>query len=169
MIKRVACVLCLLFFTTQWAHATSVERLGLEDLTKKARAIVVGRVTGSRTYWSPGRKFILTDYTIAVAENVKGRAASTISVTTVGGRIGDVELYVSGMPFFERGENAVIFIEQSAAYQTVVGLRQGKFTITNGEVANSVDGLSFPDGRPGNPLKMSLETFKTRIRSFNSQ
>jgi hypothetical protein len=169
MIRKLTYVLCLLFFSAQLSHATSVERLGLEDLTRKARTIVVGRVTGSRTYWSPDKKYILTDYTIAVAENVKGRSPGTISITTIGGRIGDVELYVSGMPFFERGENAVLFIEQSSAYQTIVGLRQGKFKITNGEVANSVDGLSFPDGRPGNPVKMPLETFKTRIRNLINQ
>ena len=31
------------------ATATTVERLGLEDLVKKSRNIVVGKVTGTRT------------------------------------------------------------------------------------------------------------------------
>jgi hypothetical protein len=162
----IAFAVLLVLLTTSWSYGTTVERLGLEDLVKKARAIVVGKVTASHTYWSADKRFILTDYTIEVGESIKGSSSGTLSVTTVGGKIGDTELYVSGMPSFEKGENTVLFIEQSGAYQTVVGLGQGKFTISNGEVANSIDDLSFPDGRPGNPVKMPLQTFKAQIRRF---
>jgi len=148
------------------SYATTVQRLGLEDLVKKAHTIVVGKVIGTRTYWSADRKIILTDYTIEVGESLKGQAARSLSVTTVGGKIGDLELYVSGMPAFQPGENAVVFIEQSGAYQTVVGLEQGEFTVSNGEVANRVGDLSFADGKPGNPMKMPLENFKTHIRTL---
>jgi hypothetical protein len=158
--------LFLILLTTGRFYATTVERLGLEDLVKKAHTIVIGKVIGSRTYWSTEKKFILTDYTIEVDESMKGQAASSIAVTTIGGKIDDLELYVSGMPSFQKGENAVLFVEQSGAYQTVVGLGQGKFTITNGEVANSVGDLSFPDGAPGRAVKMPLQTFKTQIRNF---
>ena len=158
--------LCFVLFLATWARATTVERLGLEDLVKKSGAIVVGKVTGSRTYWSADHKLILTDYTIDVDENIKGQNRRRVAVTTLGGKIGDRELHVSGMPAFQTGENAVLFIEQSGAYETVVGLGQGKFTITSGEVTNSVGGLAFPDGKPGNPLKMPLQTFKNQIRTL---
>jgi hypothetical protein len=149
--------------------ATTVERLDLDDLVKKAGRIVVGKVVATRTYWSAGRKYILTDYTIQVDESLKGRGARQIAVTTVGGKIGDLQLYVAGMPSFEQGENAVVFVEQSAGYQTVLGLAQGKFTVTNGEVSNRLGGLAFPDGRGGVPLKMPVEAFKTRIRNILSR
>jgi len=165
--KKVSLVaLPLIFVFTSALYGTTVQRLGLDELVKKAHTIVLGKVTGSRTYWSGDKKLILTDYTIDVDENIKGQAARTVSVTTIGGRIDDVELYVSGMPSFQKGEATVVFIEQSGAYQTVVGLGQGKFTVLNGEVANSVGDLSFPDGRPGAPLKMPLQTFKTQIRTL---
>src|SRR5215510_4277187 len=86
-------------------QGTTVQRLGLEDLVKKAHRIVIGKVSNSRTYWSPDRKLILTNYTIRVNENMKGQPASTIEVTTVGGKIGDMELYVAGMPSFQQGED----------------------------------------------------------------
>ena len=170
-IKRHAALLalCQMLLVATWSYATTVQRLGLEDLVKKSHRIVVGQVTGSRTYWSTDKKFILTDYTIAVSESLKGGAPGSIAVTTIGGKIGDLELYVSGMPAFQKGENAVIFVEQSGAYETVVGLQQGKFTVANGEVANRVGDLAFPDGRPGNPVRMSLQIFKTQIRSFVNQ
>ena len=160
-------VVCLMLVTiASSATATTVERLGLEDLVKKSRNIVVGKVTGTRTYWSAGGKFILTEYTIEVGESLKGQAAREIAVTTVGGKIGDLELHVSGMPVFQTGENAVVFVEQSGAYQTVVGLGQGKFTVTNDEVSNGLHGLTYPDGRPGIPIKMPLQTFKAQIRTL---
>ena len=162
----VSCLVLLIAISTISVFATTVQRLGLEDLVKKAQTIVVGKVTDSRTYWTADRKLILTNYTIQVDENIKGEPARSVEVTAIGGKIGDLELHVSGMVSFVDGENAVVFIERSGAYQTVVGLAQGKFTVTNGEVENSVGGLSFPDGRPGNPLVMPLNNFKNQIRSF---
>jgi hypothetical protein len=158
--------LCVALTTIASSYAATVERLGLEELVKKAGAIVVGKVTATRTYWSADRRFILTDYAIRVDEQLKGQTPRDVSVTTVGGKIGDLELYVSGMPVFQQGEEAVVFIEQSGVYQTVVGLGQGKFTVTNGEVANQLSGLSFPDGRRGNPVRMPLRTFKDQIRTL---
>jgi hypothetical protein len=161
-------LLLILLFATS-SYATTVQRLGLEDLVKKSHTIVLGRVTNSRTYWSSNRKLIFTNYTIQVDESIKGQAGRTVEVTTIGGKIGDVELHVSGMPSFQAGENAVVFIEQSAGYPTLVGLGQGKFTVTNGEVTNSVGGLSFADGRPGVPTRMPLQNFKAQIRSILSR
>jgi hypothetical protein len=157
--------LIFLFFAAS-AYATTVQRLGLEDLVNKAHTIVAGRVTNSRTYWSSNRKLILTNYTIQVDESIKGKAGRNLEVTTIGGKIGDVELHVAGMPSFKNGENAVVFIEQSAGYQTVLGLSQGKFTVINGEVVNGVADLSFPDGRPGRPTRMPVQSFKDQIRSI---
>jgi hypothetical protein len=159
-------VLVLFLFVTSFSYATTVQRLGLDDLVKKAHTIVVGRVSSSRTYWSADRKLILTNYTIQVDESIKGQASGAVEVTTIGGKIGNRELMVSGMPSFVTGENAVVFIETSGAYQTVVGLGQGKFTVTNGEVVNAVGDLSFPDGRPGTPVRMPLQTFKNQIRTI---
>ena len=164
--KPILAAVNLVLFIANFSYATTVQRLDLEDLVKKARLIVAGKVTNSRTYWTGDGKLILTSYTIQVDESVKGQASHTVEVTAVGGKIGDLELQVSGMPSFQKGENAVVFIEQSGAYQTVVGLGQGKFTVTNGEVANTVGGLSFPDGQPGKTFRMPVENFKNQIRSI---
>lgn len=154
----------LILLTPLAARATTVERLTLDDLVKKANKIVVGRVNGTRTYWANNGKLILTGYTIEVQETIKGQASRTIEVTTIGGTIGDVTLHVAGMPSFERGESAVVFLENSGVYSTVVGLGQGKFEVDNGEVANNVADIAFPDSRPGRPLKMPLESFKKQIK-----
>src|SRR5262249_27254699 len=87
-------VLLAILFTAISAYATTVQRLGLEDLAKKAHTIVVGRVTNSRTYWSPNGKVIFTNYTFQVDESIKGQAGRNVEITTIGGRIGEVELHV---------------------------------------------------------------------------
>jgi len=158
--------LCLTVLIGTGSYATTVLRFSLEDLVKRSQFIVVGKVTGERTYWTADRKMILTDYSIEVNESIKGQASRSIVVTTVGGRMGDTELHVAGMPAFQKGEDAVVFVEQTGAYRTVVGLGQGKFTVVNGEVANNVGDLSFPDGRPGNPVRMPLNTFRNQIRTI---
>jgi hypothetical protein len=157
-------ILLFVFFVATLAQAATVERLNLDDLVKKASRIVVGKVTDSRTFWSSNGKLILTSYTIDVQETIKGAASRTVELTMVGGKMGDLILYVSGMPSFAQGEDAVVFVENSGGYSTVVGLGQGKFTISNGEVSNNVTGLAFPDGHPGQPLKMPLSSFKSEIK-----
>lgn len=145
-------------------EATTVERLTLEDLASRSQTIVQGTVRGSRSYWSPDGKLILTNTTIEVSESIKGQSARSVEVTTVGGRIGDTVLHVGGMPTFLPGESTIIFTQRSNGYVTVLGMSQGKFTVANGQVANSPSELSFPDGRPARITRMSEQTFKNEIR-----
>jgi len=147
-------------------QATTVERLSLEDLTARSQSIVQGTVRGSRSYWSPDGKLILTSTTIDVTETIKGQSARSMEVTTVGGQVGDAVLHVGGMPAFVPGESTIVFVERSAGYLIVLGLGQGKFTVSNGEVANSPAELTFPDGKPARMSRMSEQTFKSQIRSM---
>ncbi len=150
--------------------ATTVERLSLDDMVKKAQSIVHGRVRGARTHWSDNGKLILTTYTIDVSETIKGQSSKSVELTTLGGTIGNLTMVVSGMPAFQTGEDAVVFIEKSAGYSIVVGLSQGKFEIRNGEVANiGVSSLSFADGRSGAPLRMRLDELKREISNRLNQ
>jgi hypothetical protein len=164
--KSLVLGLMLIFLSADLARATTVERLSLESLVKKASSIVQGKVDRSKTFWSADRKVILTTYTIIVDETIKGTPARAIELTTIGGTMGDVTLHVAGMPTFQQGENAVVFVEKSGNFSTVVGLAQGHFVVENAAVSNRVSELQFPDGRPGSSLKMSLQSFKNQIRAL---
>src|SRR5207302_6919520 len=140
-------------------------RLTLDDMVKKAHAIVHGRVRSSSAHWSPDHRLILTTTIIDIHETIKGQAARTIELTTIGGKVGDLTLVAAGMPAFEAGEDAVLFVENVGAFKTVVGLSQGKFSVRNGEVSNSLSALSFPDGRQaGASMTMRLDDFNRQIR-----
>jgi hypothetical protein len=161
--KRLVGIICLISIMSLAGFATTVERLSLNDMVKKAQTIVHGKVRSVRTHWSSNGKLILTTYTVEVEETIKGQPGKSIELTTIGGRIGDVSLYVAGMPSFKSGEDAVVFVEKSGGFSTVVGLSQGKFSVTNGEVSNNVSDLTFPDGRSGSSLRMPLRDFKRQI------
>jgi hypothetical protein len=164
IIKRLLLLVSIVLVCSSTHHATTVERLELDDLVKKAHRIVLGKVQSKRTVWSPNGKLIFTNYTVEVHEVMKGQTARTIELTTIGGQIGDLILHVAGMPVFEQGESTVLFVENNGAFSTVVGLGQGKFTIQNEQVFNSVTDLSFADGRPARSMKMPLQAFKEKVK-----
>ena len=164
--KRAAVVSILLILISTHAQATLVQRLTLDEMIQKAQTIVQGRVRSVNTHWSDNGKLILTSYTIDVEDAIKGQPGKTMEITLVGGKIGNLILYAAGMPAFDAGDQTVLFVEKSGAgISTIVGLSQGKFDIRNGEVANTVSELSFPDGRAGVPTRMRLDDFKRQIKS----
>src|ERR1700681_1596546 len=97
-------------------QATSVRRLNFDDLIASAHSIVEGSVVSSNTYRSSDGKLIFTSYTINAQESLKGSIQQTVTVTTVGGRIGNTVLHVAGMPVFQPGDRAILFLEQSKSF-----------------------------------------------------
>ena len=162
--KLVVCFLIATVGLVVPLRATTVQHLSFDDLVSKANTIVIGRILDSQTSWTKDGKLILTQTTVEVQEGLKGTPAKTVTVTTIGGQIGSTILHVSGMPAFVRDETAVIFLERSGAYSTVLGLNQGKFSINNGEVSNSNTGLTFSDGAAVKPVRMPLDEFKLIVR-----
>ena len=147
--------LLVICFTLLRVDATTVRRLSFDEMVSKAQTIVVGSLVSSNTFWTADRKLILTSYTLEVQQQLKGTTAKTIVVTTVGGKIGNTILQMAGAPAFSPGETAVVFLEQSGGYNTIVGLNQGKFPIVNGAVSSPI----------GGPTQgMQLEEFKSQIQ-----
>jgi hypothetical protein len=161
----VVLTLALVAFGSRQYQATTVERFSLDELALRSQTIIQGVVRGSRSFWSLDRKLILTATTLEVTESLKGQAARTVEVTTVGGQVDDTILHVSGMPAFTAGEHVVLFMERSGAFTTVLGLGQGKFSISNGAVVNSVSELNFADGAPPRETRLPLQSFKNAIRA----
>ena len=146
----------LVFTMSLTSFATTVQRLSLDEMVHAAHSIVHGRVRSSTPHWSTDHRLILTTTVIDVQETMKGQASRTIEVTTIGGKVGDLTLVVPGMPAFEAGEEAILFVETVGVVQTVVGLSQGKFAVRNGEVTNITSST---------PAKMRLDDFKRQILS----
>jgi hypothetical protein len=164
--KRVILLFIAILTITLSSFATTVERLTLDDMVRKAHTIVHGKVRSSSAHWSADHRVIVTTTTIDIEETIKGGVAKTIELTTLGGKVGNLTLVVPGMPAFQSGEDAFLFVENVGTFKTVVGLSQGKFSVRSGRVSNTTSGLSFADGRQGDvPLSMGLEDFKRQIRN----
>ncbi len=144
-------------------QAATMYRLTLEDLVVKADRIVIGRVIESQTFRSKERNLILTRHKVVIQESLKGPSAASVEVTTIGGQMGETVLQVSGMPALNVGEDLLLFLKPSGEYMSVLGWQQGKYSIRNGEVSNTMAGLSFSDGLPGKTVRMSIEAFKRQI------
>lgn len=115
-------------------NATTIVLPSDEQLIAKSPVIVEALVLSSAAVERQGR--IWTETTLAVSRNIKGATDSTITVSEIGGRIGDRLTKIFGSPEFEAGERVLLFLEPSprGGYRTI-DLFIGKFTR-----ADTVDG-----------------------------
>jgi len=172
----------LLLIGAQAALATTVQKLTLQDLAKKSDSIVMARVDDAVASWDAGHKEIYTFITLNVLQPVKGnQGATTITLRQLGGTVGNIASVVPGMPSFRKGEEVVVFLTQkdAAGYPWVMGLEQGKYTVTTGKngvkmVRNDLAGteLLSVNGKhvdsttaPDQPLNAFLDGIKTTLNA----
>lgn len=139
----------------QAALATTVQKFTLPELTKRADAIVLGRVVSATSSWDAAKKEIYTYFTLTVSQPVKGaRMGESITIRQLGGTVGNIASIVPGMPSFKKGEEVVLFLTQkdAAGYPWVMGLQQGKYSVVDQDgvkmVRNDLAGTEFltPNG-----------------------
>ncbi len=121
------------------AGATTLIRMSLEDLVAANAAIIVGEVVDARSYWNIDRSFILTDVHIALDEVLKGRdRGGEITVTLMGGTVGDKTALIVGGAELIRGRSYVLFLNDedlpgAAGVRTVRDHCQGVFDLKLGD------------------------------------
>jgi hypothetical protein len=164
----------------QAALATTVQKLSLQELTKKSDSIVMARVDDAVASWDAGHKEIYTYITLSVLQPVKGNnGATTIMLRQLGGTVGTIASIVPGMPSFRKGEEVVVFLTQKdqAGYPWVMGLEQGKYSISTDKngvkmVRNDLSGSELlsksgqhVDGTtaPAMPLNAFIDGLKTTL------
>ncbi|HVG09520.1 MAG TPA: hypothetical protein VNM67_17595 [Thermoanaerobaculia bacterium] len=113
-LKRVALAAVLAVAVAAPAGATTLKRMGLEDLVKTHGKIVVGEVVDVRSYWNHDGNFILTDVRFFVEQVVKGRLQekSEITVTLLGGEVGDLSTLIIGGADLVKGNSYVLFLNE---------------------------------------------------------
>lgn len=115
------------------AGATTLIRAGLDELVAGNRAIVVGEIVDARSYWNEDHTFILTDVRIATYEALKGNVGQELTVTIMGGQVGDLTTLIVGGPELVPGHSYVLFLNEEnlpgRRALTVRHLSQGAFDI----------------------------------------
>jgi hypothetical protein len=180
--KRFPLAVCLVawaLFHCLAAEATTVEKLSLEEITRKSRKIVVARCISSESRWNEKHTLILTFSKFSVSEDLKGEPTGWVTVMTVGGTVDGITQTVAGTPQFAPDEEAVLFLEGTRSSQwQPVGLSQGRFRILKEshtgqqEVVHDLSGLELYDtstrvtAAPRTPYRMPLESFLGRVRGL---
>lgn len=135
------------------ASATTLVRSSLERLTKTNGAVVVAEVLDSHSYWNADRTFILTDVKLSVADVLKGDVDNQeITVTLMGGTVGDLTTLIVGGPELIPGNAYVVFLNQenlpgASKVTTIRDLSQGVF-----DLRMSTDGLKAVNQANGHPM-----------------
>lgn len=135
------------------ASATTLVRSSLDRLAKTNGAVVVGEVLDINSYWNAEGTFILTDVKLAVADVLKGNVDNDeITVTLMGGSVGDLTTLIVGGPEMIPGHAYVMFLNQenlpgAADVLTVRDLSQGVF-----DLRMTTDGLKAVNQANGHPL-----------------
>lgn len=132
------------------ADATSVKKMTVADLINYGDKIIAGRVIGL-TDGFDSNNLPYTEVTLAVSESLKGNANGYYTFRQFGllapKDLGNGMTYLGvspdGFPHFKLGEDVLVFLfaKTAAGFQSAAGLMQGKFTISNGGLANDLNNL----------------------------
>jgi hypothetical protein len=93
-------------------HATTVEPPSFDALVNQSDYVVRAVVKSATPEWreSAGKRYISTRIELEVLETVKGTPPSPLLLDLLGGKIGDVEFAVTGMPVFQVGDESILFV-----------------------------------------------------------
>jgi hypothetical protein len=157
------------------AHATPMQFLSVENLTRRSSDIFYGQVISTETYWNADRTRIYTRVHVIIGETFKGslRSSETVTVTQFGGEKDGFRWACPVCPEFSAGEKLVLFTTRGKNNNLiVVGLKQGKMTVEGGEVKRDFSGITFvertPDGRElrqtaVKPERITIDQLRKRI------
>jgi len=164
-------VVVILLVVPAWA--TTVIRMDLQTLVQESDSIVQGRVEHVDAQWDDQKKTIFTYVFVRVHDPLKGDFRPTVLIRQLGGKVGDMNLSIIGMPAFRSGEEVIVFLKSNPIEATyhVVGLTQGKYEVADDFAVANASGIELMDRKTGQIeaglfTKQPLETFKSRIRSM---
>lgn len=117
--------------------ATTVLRLGTQDLVEVSPIIVLGEVLEQETRLFEDGGFPVTYTTVVVEETLKGSTPSVIEIFTLGGQVDDLIGQADGVAKFEPGERVFLFLtekeEMGENTYDVYGWFQGKWSVVADE------------------------------------
>ena len=117
------------------ASATTLVRAGLDELVAGNGAVVLGEAVDSYSYWNAEHTFILTDVRFRVDDVLKGGLQDReLTVTLMGGTVGETTTLILGGPELIPGSSYVLFLNDedlpgAQGVRTVRDLAQGAFDV----------------------------------------
>jgi hypothetical protein len=179
---RWAAVLALALAAFPPAEATTMIRMGVEELVASNETVIVGRVVDVQSYWNAEGSFILSDVKVQVLDALKGAASEReISLTVMGGSVGELTTLIVAGPEMTIGGDYLLFLNREdlpgvSGVRTVRDLAQGIFDVVGAnDGARAVSQASrhplLPDARgiseaPGGQEGIPLENLIRQVRDL---
>ena len=115
-------------FVCTAAHATTLVRMTVKELTHAAESVVRARCVASTTKWDAGEIWTFT--TFGIEEAWKGSPPRQIVVRLLGGTTTELTSSVDGVPRFHAGEEVVLFLAATRRGDySIVSWMQGTFRV----------------------------------------
>jgi hypothetical protein len=89
----------------------------------------LAKVISIKSEWNKDRTTIYTYTSLKVNEYIKGKGPEKIVIRQIGGKVGEIEVFVPGNARFDLGEEVFLFLEKGSKYYYVMGMAQGKFSV----------------------------------------
>lgn len=110
--------------------ATTLIPADVGELSRDARAIVLGRVASVEARWTADRRGIETLVTLDADAYLKGVLGPSVQFLVPGGVLGRFQNIVVGAPRLTEGERVIVFLgARGPSIPFVLGLSQGLFRV----------------------------------------
>jgi len=178
-----AIVTALVLTATTPADSTILLKMSLERMAQDAVMVVQGHVAWDYSVRPDPTEPIFTYSGLEVSGCVAGECPETVILKHEGGTVGELTIFIPGMPKFTPGDEVLLFLEpdpngEKDAFYTV-GMVQGYFKIVTDPQSGvktalqqlfgvtlaspGGDGVIAPVKSPG-PLEANLQDLAKRIR-----
>jgi hypothetical protein len=160
--KTYSFVICIIFLSLICGFGNALMQYQNDSqLILTSDQIVYGKIVDVKSQWNAQKTHIETTAQILVADAFKKSdtsisSGSTVTVTVLGGTVGDVTEWVEDMPVFIPGTDAFVYLNKRiGGTYSVNGLYQGVHTVNNNKLGKSTTKYS--------SSASDVEKFKERI------
>ncbi len=130
----------LMFSMVTSAFSTSIEQLTFKQLAVQSEMVFDGEVIAVESSWNAARTSIATVVDFRINQIVSGSyPAETLTLSFMGGVVGETTMYVEAMQYPELGERGVYFVESTTVKMVnpLLGWSQGHFKVEKDQVKSA--------------------------------
>ena len=108
----------------------TLRRTTLEKLQRNTDLVIYGSVLATHSAWDEKHEFIWTESEVEINDVLKGSwTLNRITISQLGGRIGDTGLEVPGVELLAPGDEVILFVRRFRGRYRIESMELGKFTI----------------------------------------
>jgi len=179
--RNITAVICLAAGVAA-LQASTVLPMNLRELAGQAARVAVGRIDRIESFRDAASGHIHSRVEVAETRSLTGAPLGRLTFEMTGGRVGDLQQWIAGMPQLAEGDEVVLFLAGSTQTPLgpTVGLWQGIFFVENERITDhrrrpiaAIRGdeiVRAPEPRPGAVAQgapsLSLDQFLAQVRAF---